>query len=118
MQRRRAAARVVGGEPAARVPNAAGAATGIRARIERTSAPMLLFLHRLPVWAPVAVLLAVFLVGLFSGGVLGVACLAVVLLVLVWLTVLAWPRLSRSDRIFRSGALTALAVAMVLQLTR
>lgn len=97
-------------------PSTAPPARGPRARLERISAPALLALHRLPVWLPVVVLLAVFLVGLFTGGVVGLVCLAVVFLVLVWLTVLSWPRLSLADRVFRTGALAALAAAMVLQL--
>lgn len=87
------------------------ASAGLRASIERVSLPVLVRLAALPRAVPFAVLLAALVGGLLTGGPVGVLLTAFVLLVVVWMTYLGWPRLGVSERLGRL-AVTLMALAL------
>ena len=69
----------------------AGRPRPARQAVERRSATLLVYLHRLPRWVPLAVLAALVITGLAVHGVGGGIALAGVALVLLWLAVVSWP---------------------------
>ncbi|MGN6301950.1 MAG: DUF6703 family protein [Angustibacter sp.] len=87
--------------------------TGLRAAIEAASHPLLLRLSALPRAVPFVVLLALLVVGIFVGGVVGVVCPGLVALFVAWLMYLRWPRLTGVERLGRAAVLL-IAVALVL----
>lgn len=94
-------------------PSPAPASSGLRAAVERASHPLLVRIAALPRAVPFVVLLALLVVGVFVGGVLGVVCTALVAVFVAWLMYLSWPRLSGVERLGRAAVLL-LAVALVV----
>jgi hypothetical protein len=92
---------------------AASPATGLRAAVERASLGALTRLTHLPRPVPFLVVLGLLVGGIFVGGTVGAALLAVVVLVVAWLLYLGWPRLTTSERLGRTAVLL-LAVALCL----
>jgi hypothetical protein len=88
----------------------------VRHTVEKRSAPVLVVLSRQPRLAvPLASLLL--LIGGFAlPPAMGVACLAVLLTFLAWLTYLSWPVLIGQARAVRAGTITLVAVAAVSRL--
>jgi hypothetical protein len=89
----------------------------LRRAVEQRSAALLLWLRRLPTWAPLVVVIALVVAGLLIPGIVGAALLTVVLLFLVWLTYLAWPALSPSSRVLRLITLAIVAFVVVQRAT-
>lgn len=93
-----------------------GGGQSLRTRLERSSLPLVRRLHRLP-----KLVVPLLMVGLLAAGILlhnlvGLACLVVMDLFMVWLTYLAWPALRRPlQRLVRMGLLGALVAFTVLQ---
>ncbi len=87
--------------------------SGLRAAVERASHPLLVRIAALPRAVPFVALLALLVVGVFVGGVVGVVCTALVAVFVVWLMYLSWPRLTTVERLGRVAVLL-LAVALVL----
>jgi len=69
-----------------------------RDELERRSAPALAYLAGLRRAVPFAVILLLLLLGLFGAGVLALAALSALGLLLGWLAVLSWPRLTWAAR--------------------
>jgi hypothetical protein len=88
----------------------------VRLAVEKRSAPILVVLSHQPRLAvPLASLLL--LIGGFAlPPVLGVACLAVLLVFLAWLTYLSWPVLVGQARAVRAATMTLVVVAGVTRL--
>jgi hypothetical protein len=88
----------------------------VRLAVEKRSAPVLVLLSRQPRLAvPLASLLL--LIGGFAlPPALGVACLAVLLVFLAWLTYLSWPVLVGQARAVRAATITLVVVAGVTRL--
>lgn len=84
-------------------------ASPLRAGVERRSATLLVFLHRLPRWVPLVLMLALLAAALLIKGVLGAVFLVALAVVLVWLAFVSWPMLRPGDRAFR-----VLAIVVVL----
>lgn len=80
-----------------------------RDRLERHSLPLLLALRRVPQWALFLVVVGCVVGGLLLTGPAAAALLGVVALLLGWLLVVAWPRLTDGQRLMRT--LTAALVA-------
>ena len=75
---------------------------GARAAFERASAPVLLFLSRLPRWVFPVVLAAILLTGmLIPSPVIGGILLSLIVIALGWLVALSWPLLSLPSRLLR-----------------
>lgn len=86
----------------------------LRRAVEQRSAVPLAWLASRPRWMPFVLVLALLLGGLFVPGPAGGVLLVLLLLLLGWLTFLAWPRLTGGARVARLAVL-ALVVATVLQ---
>lgn len=84
-------------------------ASPLRASVERRSATLLVFLHRLPRWVPLVLMLALLTAALLIKGVLGAVFLVALAAILVWLAFVSWPMLKPGDRAFR-----ILAIVVVL----
>lgn len=91
----------------------ASSPSGLRVAVERASHPLLVRIAALPRLVPFVVLLALLVVGVFVGGVVGIVCTALVAVFVAWLMYLSWPRLTGVERLGR-GAVLLLAVALVL----
>jgi O-antigen ligase len=92
---------------------AAQPASGLRAAVERVSVGPLTRLTRLPRALPFLVVLGLLVAGIYVGGSVGAALLAVVVLLIAWLLYLGWPRMTTSERLARTAVLL-LAVALCL----
>jgi hypothetical protein len=90
-----------------------GRASGLRRAVETVSLPLLVRLVRLPRAVPFLVLLGLLVGALLIEGPLGAVAAGVVVLVVLWLLYLGWPRLSRVERLGRSAVLL-MAVSMCL----
>jgi hypothetical protein len=84
--------------------------------VERLSYPLLVRLHGLPRWLVTGALVALLVAGLLAPAPYGPACLAVVVLLMSWLTYLAWHQGDRSRRVVRLVALGLAVAALVLRL--
>lgn len=76
-------------------------ASPLRARLERRSATLLVFLHRLPRWVPFVLMLGLLAAALVVKGVIGGLLLVLLAVLLVWLAFVSWPTLGKADRVFR-----------------
>lgn len=85
----------------------------VRRDLERRSGPALVILGRLPRALPFLVVLALLLGGLAVKGVVGAVLLLVLLVILSWITFLAWPALRPPARALRVGVLVLVAGAAV-----
>lgn len=73
----------------------------VRDVIERRSATLLVYLHRLPRWVPLFVMLGLLTCALVVKGVVGAVLLVAMTAILGWLAYIAWPTLRGTDRAFR-----------------
>lgn len=80
--------------------------------LERASLPATRFIAGLPPWVPVLVVFGLALLGGFLGP-WGAIPLGLVVLFLVWMLALSWPRLRSSERLMRI-AVIALVLALVI----
>lgn len=87
--------------------------TPLRRAVERRSAAPLAWLALRPRWAPFLVVLALLLGGLFAPPAVGLLLLAVLALLIGWLTYLAWPRLPQGGRLARLAVLALVVVVAV-----
>lgn len=79
---------------------------------ERASLPATRFLAGLPPWVPVVIVFALVLLGGFLGP-WGAIPLGLVVLFLLWMLALSWPRLRPSERLMRI-AVVALVVGLTI----
>ncbi|MGH8826499.1 MAG: DUF6703 family protein [Jiangellaceae bacterium] len=98
-----------------REPEPVPAPSGGRARLERVSYPALVRLTQAPRWLLAVVTAAVLLGGLFAPTPWGPILLGVVVVFLVWLLALAWPKLNGGARVGRAAVVGALAAVVVAQ---
>jgi hypothetical protein len=85
----------------------------LRRTVEERSAAPLAWLATRPRWIPFLLVLALLVGGLFAPPALGVPLLAVLLLLLGWLTYLSWPRLPPGGRLARLAVLALVLVTVV-----
>ena len=114
----RADQRPAGRHPPQRRPVDSGGTRrrGVRAALERSSAPILLRMSALPGWLVPVLLLAIAVIGLVVGGPVGFALLLVIALFLGWLAALSWPVLPPRTRLLRVLVPLAVLAAAILQL--
>jgi hypothetical protein len=91
-------------------------ATSLRRALEQRSAAPLAWLATRPRWLPFLLVLALLIGGLFAPTVLGAALLGVLVLLLGWLTYLAWPQLPPGGRLARTAVLALVLVAAAVRL--
>jgi hypothetical protein len=92
-------------------------AAGLRGTIERRSATLLVFLHRLPRAVLLVVVFVLLAAGMIGTGWVGAAALLVLAAFLGWFGYLNWPALDMSGRLLRvagMGVLLAFAAGHVL----
>jgi hypothetical protein len=82
--------------------------------VEQRSAVPLAWLASKPRWVPFVLVLALLVGGLLLPGPVGVVLLVLLLVLLGWLTFLAWPQLTGGARVARLAVL-ALVVAAAVQ---
>jgi hypothetical protein len=99
----------------ARSPQGAGRA---RQTVERRSAAPLLFLRQMPAWLLPLVLVVLLIGGLALHGIGSALALCGVAVVLGWLALLSWPRLSAAGRLGRAAVITVVLVAAVIRAVR
>lgn len=87
--------------------------TPLRRAVEQRSAAPLAWLATRPRWIPFLLVVALLVGGLFAPPALGVPLLAVLLLLLGWLTFLSWPRLPAGGRLARLAVLALVVLAVV-----
>ena len=88
--------------------------SSLRESFERASLPALTFLSRLPRAVPFLAILALTLAGVFVPG-WGWVLIALVVLVLTWILLLAWPRLTMPERVMRVAVVVLMAAVTVTQ---
>ena len=96
-----------------------GYATGLRAKFEQASYPLLTRMHAMPRWLIVVLPAILLFVGLILTGPLawvGGILLLVLWVFVAWLTALSWPVLSIGQRIFRTLVVLAMLGLVVLKL--
>lgn len=89
--------------------------SGFRDRVERLSYPLLVRLHQLPRWVVTGGFIVLLVAGLMAPKPWGPLCLAVVVILMAWLSYLAWPEGDRTRRMLRLVALGLGAGAIVLR---
>ena len=88
--------------------------SSLRESFERASLPALTFLSRLPRAVPFLAILALTLAGVLVPG-WGWVLIAVVVVVLAWILLLAWPRLTTPERLMRGAVVALMAAVTVTQ---
>jgi membrane-bound ClpP family serine protease len=90
-------------------------ASPTRASLEQRSATPLLWLHQLPAWLLPVLAVVLLVTGLALSGWAGAIALGGLALVLGWLALLSWPRLSAQGRLLRLAAIAAVLVVAVVR---
>ena len=85
----------------------------LRRTVERASAPLLLWLSSRPRFLLPALVAVLLVGGLAAPAAYGLPLLAVLTLLLVWLSYLSWPALDGRARLLRAAMLALIAVALV-----
>jgi len=88
----------------------------LRRAVERRSTGPLTWLATRPRWVPFVLVLALLLAGLFAPPVAAAACLVLLLLGLLWLTYLAWPKLDSGGRLIRLLVVVLVGYVLVQRL--
>lgn len=89
--------------------------TPLRRTVERRSLPVLAYLRILPSWLMLVATVLLVLGGVFAPSAVGAALLAVIALLIGWITYLAWPVLPPGGRLGRLGALTLVLIATAVR---
>jgi hypothetical protein len=90
-------------------------ASPARASLEQRSATVLLWMHQLPAWLPPVLAVAFLVLGLAVSGWGGALALAGLAVVLAWLAMLSWPRLSAHGKVLRLAVVAAVLVVAVVR---
>ncbi len=86
----------------------------LRESVERASLPALTYLNGLPRFVPFLGILVLSLAGILLPSP-GWLLLVVVILVLVWILALAWPRLTGAERLMRLAVVAIMVAVLVTQ---
>jgi hypothetical protein len=82
--------------------------SGLRRTVERWSAAPLVFMHGLPRWVLLLVLVGLLIAGMVGTGWVGASALLALAALLAWLAFLSWPATPWSGRILRIAAFVVL----------
>jgi Family of unknown function (DUF6703) len=86
-----------------------------RQAVEQRSATPLLWMHQLPVWLLPVLAVGLLVAGLAAKGIGGAIALGVLAVILGWLAVVSWPRLSAQSRLLRVVVVGAVLAAAVVR---
>jgi len=103
--------------PAPARPGTPGA-SGTRQAVERFSARPLVFLHQMPRWVLLLIVLGLLISGFAVPGWIGATALLLVGILLGWLAYLSWPSINAQGRVLRVVALVCMVVIVVWQARR
>ena len=103
--------------PAPARPGTPGA-SGTRQAVERFSARPLVFLHQMPRWVLLLIVLGLLISGFAVTGWIGAVALLLVGILLGWLAYLSWPSINAQGRVLRVVALACMVVIVVWQARR
>jgi len=106
------------GRPSPAVRPGTTGASETRRAVERFSARPLVFLHQLPRWVVLLVVLGLLISGFAVPGWIGAIALLLVGVLLGWLAYLSWPSINASGRVLRVIALACMVVIVVWQARR
>ena len=90
-------------------------ASPARASIEQRSATPLLWIHQLPAWLLPVLAVGLLVAGFAISGVGGAVALCGLAVVLGWLALVSWPRLSAQGRALRLAVVAAVLVIAVVR---
>ena len=107
-----------GGRPAPAGRPGQPGASETRQAVERFSARPLVFLHQLPRWILLLIVLGLLISGFAVPGLIGAVALLLVAILLGWLAYLSWPSINASGRVLRVMALACMVVIVVWQARR
>jgi hypothetical protein len=93
-------------------------APGLRGKVERASAPVLLWLSARPKFLIPVLTAALLLGGLTAPLAVGVPLLLLLLVVVGWLSYLSWPAVQGAQKVVRLTTVGLVLAALVLRLTR
>ena len=93
-------------------------ASETRQAVERFSARPLVFLHQLPRWILLLIVLGLLISGFAVPGLIGAIALLLVVILLGWLAYLSWPSINASGRVLRVIALACMVGIVVWQARR
>ena len=93
-------------------------ASETRQAVERFSARPLVFLHQLPRWILLLIVLGLLISGFAVPGLIGAIALLLVASLLGWLAYLSWPSINASGRVLRVIALACMVAIVVWQARR
>ena len=93
-------------------------ASETRQAVERFSARPLVFLHQLPRWILLLIVLGLLISGFAVPGLIGAIALLLVAILLGWLAYLSWPSINASGRVLRVIALACMVAIVVWQARR
>jgi hypothetical protein len=88
--------------------------SSLRESFERVSLPALTFLSRLPRAVPFLAILGLILAGALLPG-WGWLLIALVVAILTWILLLAWPRLTTAERLMRVAVIVLMVAVTVTQ---
>ena len=89
------------------------ASSGLRRRVERTSAPVLLWLSSRPGFVLPVLVVVLLVAGLAAPPAVGVPVLLVLALLLLWLSYLSWPAIEPRARALRVAMLALVGLSVV-----
>lgn len=92
-------------------------APGLRGKVERSSAPLLLWLSARPRFVIPVLSAALLIGGLAAPPAIGVPLLALLVLLVGWLSYLSWPVVEGFQRVVRLGTIGLVLAAIVGKLT-
>jgi uncharacterized protein DUF6703 len=93
-------------------------ASETRQAVERFSARPLVFLHQMPRWVLLVIVLGLLISGFGVPGLIGAIALLLVAIFLGWLAYLSWPSINASGRAGRVVAVVCMLVIVVWQARR
>jgi hypothetical protein len=93
-------------------------ASETRQAVERFSARPLVFLHQLPRWILLLIVLGLLISGFAVPGLIGAIALLLVAILLGWLAYLSWPSINAPGRVLRVIALACMVGIVVWQARR
>ena len=96
-----------------RVPLVPQPAPGVRGKVERATAPVLVWMSSLPRFVLPVASVVLLITGLAAPAVVGVPAMLLVIAIIGWLTYVSWPAVQGVQRLLRLGVVGLLLVAFV-----
>lgn len=92
-------------------------APGLRGKVERATAPVLVWLSTLPRFVLPIASVALLITGLAAPAAVGVPAMLLVIVLIAWLTYVSWPAVQGVQRLLRLGVVGLLLAALLGRLS-